>query len=100
MTDPVRVVATLKAKSGKGPELLAAWPELAAKVRAEEGCLAYDLHAVLGDDDGFVVLERWASMEALKAHGASDHMKEFGTLAASLLEGRAGISFLQDTPSA
>ena len=100
MSDPVRVVATLTAQAGKGPELLAAWPELSAKVHAEDGCLAYDLHAVLGDDDRFVVLERWASMEALQAHGASAHMKEFGALAASLLEGRAAISFLQDTPSA
>ncbi len=99
MTTPVRVVATLNAQEGKGAELLAVWPELAAQVRAEDGCLGYDLHPVLGSDDRFVVLERWASVDALKAHGVSPHMQEFGAVAAGLLAERAGVTILQDTPA-
>ena len=49
MADTVRVVAALKAQEGKGGEVLAMWPALAEQVRAEEGCLAYDLHRVAGD---------------------------------------------------
>ena len=75
----VRVVAVLRARTGAAADLLAAWPDLAEQVRAEDGCLAYDLHRVLGDDDRFVVLERWASLDALARHGASAHMQDFGS---------------------
>jgi quinol monooxygenase YgiN len=74
MTDPVRVVAILQADPGKGPDQLAAFERLAPLVRAEDGCLQYDLHAVVDHPDRFVVLEQWASREALDAHLASAHM--------------------------
>ncbi len=42
--------------------------------RAEPGCLQYDLHAVDGDADRFVRLERRASPAALAAHDVTPHM--------------------------
>lgn len=95
----VRVVAVLRTAAGKGGELLAAWPSLAAQVRAEAGCIAYDLHRVVDDPDRFVVLERWASPEALRAHGQSEHMREFGTVAASFREGPSELHILEDVPA-
>lgn len=96
MADEVRVVAVLRAREGAGGELLAAWPALAEQVRAEAGCLAYDLHRVLGDDDRFVVLERWASLDALARHGASPHMQEFGARSATVLAAPAEVLVLPD----
>ena len=99
MTDAVKVVAVLQGRPGQGGALLALWPDLAAQVRAEEGCLAYDLHRVSGDDDRFVVLERWASLEALAAHGRSPHMKEFGSQAAGLMAAAPDVTVLEDVPA-
>jgi quinol monooxygenase YgiN len=99
MSDPIKVVALLTVQPGKGEELLAAWPALAVQVRAEEGCLAYDLHTVVRQPDRFVVLERWASTDALKAHGASAHMKEFGATGAAFMAGRSDVLVLPDVPA-
>lgn len=99
MTDEVRVVAVLQGLPGAGAELLAGWPGLATQVRAEHGCLGYDLHRVAGDDDRFVVLERWASLEALAAHGQSPHMREFGRTAAALLAAPTDVIVLEDSPA-
>jgi quinol monooxygenase YgiN len=70
----VRVVVVLQADPGKGAEQVAAFEAVAPLVRAEKGCLQYDLHAVADDPDRFVVLEHWASRDALEAHLASEHM--------------------------
>ena len=99
MSDPIKVVALLTVQPGKGEELLAAWPALAAQVRAEDGCLAYDLHTVVRQPDRFVVLERWASTDALKAHGASAHMKEFGATGAAFMAGPSDVLVLPDVPA-
>jgi quinol monooxygenase YgiN len=77
VSDPVRVLAILQADPGKGPDQLAAFERLAPLVRAEDGCLQYDLHAVLDAPDQFVVVEQWASREALDAHLASDHLAAY-----------------------
>ena len=99
MTDTVRVVAVLRAQPGKGNDVLAIWPALSAKVRAEEGCLGYDLHRVASDEDRFVVLERWASVAALSTHGRSPHMREFGQQAAGLMAAPAEVIVLEDSPA-
>jgi quinol monooxygenase YgiN len=73
----VRVVVVLQADPGKGAEQVAAFEAVAPLVRAEQGCLQYDLHAVADDPDRFVVLEHWASREALEGHLASAHMAAY-----------------------
>lgn len=98
MTETIRVVAMLNVEQGRGAELLSLWPALAGKVRAEEGCLAYDLHAVAGSDAKFVVLERWTSRATLRAHGTSLHMQEFGSLASDLLAARPDVTVIEDVP--
>lgn len=57
-----------------GHQQLDAFRRLAPMVRAEAGCLRYDLHRVDGDDDCFLLLEEWTSPAALDAHGAAEHM--------------------------
>ena len=99
MADTVRVVAVLRAQPGSGAEVLRLWPELSAQVHAEDGCLEYDLHRVAGDEDRFVVLERWASVEALATHGRSPHMREFGRTAAALMAAPSEVIVLEDEPA-
>src|SRR5215471_4464105 len=41
--------------------------------RAEKGCIAYDLHEVLGDAYQFVFFEIWESEAALEAHTRTPH---------------------------
>jgi quinol monooxygenase YgiN len=84
-TVPLDVVATLEAAPGLGAELAAVVAEFADTVRAEEGCLRYDLFRVRRSEDAFVMVERWASKEALLAHGTADHFVAMSTRLAALL---------------
>ncbi|MEU9179950.1 putative quinol monooxygenase [Streptomyces sp. NPDC048550] len=74
MSTHVDLVILISALPGRGREQVEAFERLAPLVRAEEGCLRYDLHAVAGDPDRFVLIERWASREAIAAHDVSPHM--------------------------
>ncbi|OZC97744.1 antibiotic biosynthesis monooxygenase [Rhodococcus sp. 06-235-1A] len=65
---------SVETKAGLGERQVQAFAELAPLVRAESGCLQYDLHRVVGTADGFVILEHWESAEALAAHDDAPHM--------------------------
>ncbi|MEH3066904.1 MAG: putative quinol monooxygenase [Aeromicrobium erythreum] len=79
------VVATLEAQEGRGDELVAVLQASLATVRAEDGCLRYDLHRVRRRPDEVVMVERWASVDALKAHGAAEHFQRTSARLADLL---------------
>ncbi|WP_175779351.1 putative quinol monooxygenase [Burkholderia anthina] len=70
----VMLVISIQTVPGMRHEQIAAYEKLAPLVRSEPGCLQYDLHAVVGDDNGFVLIERWASADALAAHDVTPHM--------------------------
>ncbi|WP_371680548.1 putative quinol monooxygenase [Streptomyces sp. NBC_01276] len=76
MSEPVQLLIHITTLPGRGPEQIAAFERLAPVVRAEEGCLRYDMHQVSGEPDRFVLIERWSSQEALAAHDATAHMVE------------------------
>jgi len=76
MSQPIRLVILIATLPGHGPQQIDAFERLAPIVRAEDGCLQYDLHRVSGDPDRFVLIERWASKAALAAHDAAPHMVE------------------------
>lgn len=51
--------------------------------RVEDGCIDYTFSVDLGNEDVMRISERWASLDALKAHFVMPHMAEFQkTLAA------------------
>ena len=70
----VRLVINIEAQPGLGALQVNAFTELAPIVRAEKGCVQYDLHQVEGNPDKFVLLELWSSPEALAAHDITAHM--------------------------
>jgi quinol monooxygenase YgiN len=75
MSDEVRLVVIINTQPGRGADQLAAFAKLAPLVRAEAGCIQYDLHPVVGNSDSFVLLEKWASKAALDAHHVAPHMQ-------------------------
>jgi quinol monooxygenase YgiN len=82
----IHVVAVITAKPGRRAEVLDAFRANLPAVRAEQGCIEYgpavDLDgfggfaAVLGPDC-FIALEKWESVEALRAHAAAPHMAAY-----------------------
>ena len=84
----IHVLAIITAKPGMRDHILEAYRANVAAVRAEAGCIAYEAvvdvsgisagFAQFGAD-AFVVVEKWASMEALQAHGVAPHMKAYAS---------------------
>jgi quinol monooxygenase YgiN len=66
----VVVVATITPLPGHEDEVIAAFTELIPLVHAEDGCELYALHRA---PDRLIMVEKWASREALDTHsrGAS-----------------------------
>jgi quinol monooxygenase YgiN len=76
MTSEVHLLILIETQSGLAQKQIDAFAKLAPLVRAEVGCLQYDLHQVANKPDRFVLLERWSSPEALAAHDVTPHMLE------------------------
>ncbi|RFU49639.1 putative quinol monooxygenase [Paraburkholderia sp. DHOC27] len=82
----IHVFAHITAKPGQRPAILELFRKNLPAVLAEAGCISYDavvdvpefggFQAPLGDDT-FAVVERWESVEALRAHAVSTHMAEY-----------------------
>ena len=91
----IHVVALVAAKPGRRPELLEAFHANLPAVRAEAGCIEYgaavdvdDAKAPVGPDT-VVVIEKWESVDALRAHAKSPHMVAFGERTKDLVASRA-----------
>lgn len=91
----VGIIATLKIKPGKEAEFEAVFKDLAAQVKQNEpGCLLYDLFKSK-DASTYVVMEQYASGEALAAHGKTSHYMAAGPKLGAVLDGRPQIDILQ-----
>ena len=83
----INLVAIITAKPGQRDAILREFRANMPNVLAEKGCIEYvptvdaegagALQTPFGPDT-FVVLEKWESIEALKAHAASPHMAAYG----------------------
>lgn len=93
----IHVVAVITAKPGKREEILGHFRANVPAVRAERGCLEYG--AAVDADTGlkfqtawgaetFLVIEKWESVEALKAHAAAPHMAAYGAKTRDLIASR------------
>ena len=82
----VHVIAVITAKPGKREEILKHFRANVPAVHAEKGCIEYG--AAVDTDpappvqtkygaDTFLVIEKWESLEHLKAHAAAPHMAAY-----------------------
>ncbi|MEX2198739.1 MAG: putative quinol monooxygenase [Burkholderiales bacterium] len=99
----IHVIAIITAKPGKRAEILQHFRANAPACRAEQGCIEYgpavDAENALAfqtrvGPDTFLVVEKWDSMEALKAHAAAPHMAAYATKVKELIATRT-IHILQ-----
>ena len=93
----VHVVAIITARPGMRAQVLEAFQANVPAVRAEDGCIEYGATVDAADagaiqtkpgDDTFVVVEKWASLEALRAHAAAPHMAAYAARVKDMLAGR------------
>ena len=92
----IHVVAVITAKSGQRDAVLEAFRANVPAVHAEAGCIEYGatvdaeaggIQTKVGPDT-FVVIEKWASVDALKAHAASPHMAAYAAKTRPMIANR------------
>ena len=93
----IHVLAIITAKAGQCDAVLAAFRANVPAVRAEAGCIEYgaavdaeglgSIQTKFGPDT-FVVIEKWDSVDALKAHAAAPHMAAYAAKTKDMLASR------------
>ncbi len=93
----IHVLAIITAKPGQREAILAAFRANMPAVHAEKGCIEYgptvDAEGLGGfqtklGPDTFVVIEKWESLEALKAHAGAPHMAAYAAKTKDLIASR------------
>jgi quinol monooxygenase YgiN len=91
----IHVIAVITAKPGQREAVLEKFRANIPAVLAEQGCIEYvpvvdapGFPAVAGADS-FIVVEKWESPEALKAHAAAPHMAAYGAATKEMVASRA-----------
>ena len=93
----IHVVAVITAKPGMRAAVLEAFRANVPAVKAEAGCIEYGAAVDLEDGpkfqakygpDTLLVIEKWESMDALKAHAAAPHMAAYAAKTKDLVASR------------
>ena len=93
----IHVIAVITAKPGQREAILTHFRANVPAVKAEQGCIEYgaavDADNALGfqtkyGPDTIVVVEKWESMDALKAHAAAPHMAAYAGRTKELVASR------------
>ncbi len=91
----IHVIATIKTKPGKRDALLAEFHRIVPMVHAEAGCIEYGPAVDVASglmvqpplrEDVVVVVEKWSSLDTLKAHTQAPHMVEYRGRVQDLVE--------------
>ena len=94
----VHVLAIITAKPGLRDRILEHFRANVPACRAEEGCIEYGATVDVADPppfqtpfgpDTFVVVEKWASLDALRAHAAAPHMAAYAAKVKEYIANRA-----------
>ena len=92
----IHVLAIITAKPGMREAILASFRANMPAVHAEPGCIEYGpavdaesggMQAKFGPDT-FVVIEKWESPDALRAHAGSPHMAAYAAKTREMIASR------------
>ena len=93
----IHVLAIITTKPGMRATILEAFHANMPAVHAEKGCIEYGpaidaegappIQTAYGPDT-FVVIEKWATMDDLKAHGAAPHMAAYAAKTREMIASR------------
>jgi quinol monooxygenase YgiN len=97
----IHVIATIELAAGKREAFLAEFHKLMPLVHAEAGCLEYgptidvpaDIPRQIPVRDNVVtIVEKWESLEALRAHLQAPHMANYRVRVKDMVMGRSSRS--------
>jgi quinol monooxygenase YgiN len=91
---PFVMVLRLKTMAGEGDALVQAFKPAITATLKEKGCIRYELARDPKAPDHFVLYEKWASLNDLRAHLAAPHIAKLLETAGPLFAADPDISIL------
>ena len=92
----VVVVATITPLAEHRDEVIAAFQEIIDLVHGEDGC---ELYALNEAQDRLIMIEKWASAEALAAHSKGANLAALNPKLAGKVAGLPDVVVLQQVPA-
>jgi quinol monooxygenase YgiN len=92
----VVVVATIVPLPEHRDEVIATLKETVEQVHAEDGCELYTLNAA---PDRLIMIEKWATPEALRVHSKAAALAALGPKLAGKVAGAPEVIMLQQVPA-
>ena len=92
----ITIVATISPKPGRADAVREAFTAAIPTVHQEPGCELYALHE---DGYGFVMIERWATQDDVKAHGAGTTFNQLSESVKDDLTEPIGVRLLTALPA-
>ncbi|MCR9197557.1 MAG: antibiotic biosynthesis monooxygenase [Planctomycetaceae bacterium] len=91
----IHVIATVQCRPGCRADFLAEFHQIVPEVLAEDGCLEYgptvdlttDVDNQHCDEHRVTIIEKWESLEHLKAHLVAPHMLAYRPKVADYVDG-------------
>jgi quinol monooxygenase YgiN len=90
------IVATISPKPGRIDAVREAFTAAIPKMHEEPGCELYALHE---DGYGLVLVERWATQDDVKAHGAGETFNQLSESVKEDLTEPIGVRMLTAVPA-
>ncbi len=93
----IHVIAVITATPGMRDSILQAFRANVPAVKAEQGCIEYGAATDVENGpkfqtqygpDTFLAIEKWESMDALKAHAAAPHMAAYAAKTKEMIASR------------
>lgn len=92
---PIVAVATITPLPEHREAVQTALEESVPQVHREQGCQLYALHQ---SKDEFVLVEQWASADAMRAHGAGEPFRALNEALDGKLAGPLDLKILRPVP--
>ena len=100
----IHVIASVRVKTGMRDQFLELFKSTARHVREEKGCIQYvptvdiasGLPPQILDPNVVTIIEKWESLEALRNHLVTPHMKAFLEKRKDMVEGGSILKVLQE----
>jgi quinol monooxygenase YgiN len=92
----VVVVATIVPLAEHRDDVIAAFKETIGRVHGEDGCELYSLNEA---PDRLIMIEKWASPEALAAHSKGANLAALSPMLAGKVAGAPEVIVLQQVPA-
>lgn len=94
---PLAIIGRFSVRGGTGPRIVKAFAEASAQTAREAGVIAYQLHLQPDNPDGFVVYERWRSLEDLERHLRTDYISALRTEIDAVMYGQPSFQVMLPT---